>query len=508
MILNETRRLGRAVGSNLRLDVYPRELRLILLVVGLALAGGLMTARLGVLTIPIAGVFLLAVLLVIFGYRLWWKLLIFLLIGYLFFSKGFATVGFFPVYVGEAMIGIGILTLILSPFVDTIKVRFKPFFHWEIGILMLFLIWQVLQTIPYFGAYKFETLRDAVFYGYAVFAILIMLMTPKRDVEKFFNLYGYLVPLMVLWFPILHTVSRLNLVPIYFPGASVPIINTKGSDVGVHLAGIGAYMLLQLNSGLKIPRLVNGLTWLLWIVDVVLLGSIGRAVLVATAASAAIVVLFRPLTSRWDRPLMLVAIIIALLLLSGLYSTLKLDLGLYREVSAEQLVDNITSIFGDSGTGLEGTKQWRLEWWDTIINYTFHGQYFWTGKGYGINLANSDGFQVDLDNSTLRSPHNGHMTVLARSGVPGFILWVIFLGGLALRLAVAALRYKLDPLKARYALWLLAYLVAFGIIGGLDVFLESPMGGIWFWALVGFAYVYLTPDDAPAPSKPNLVLRK
>ena len=48
------------------------------------------------------------------------------------------------------------------------------------------------------------------------------------------------------------------------------------------------------------------------------------------------------------------------------------------------------------------------------------GPYKWTGKGYGINLADDDGYQID---GSLRSPHNGHMTILARSGLPGITLW-------------------------------------------------------------------------------------
>lgn len=497
MILNEQQRNP----INLPFGFDSLSLRRSLLIVVVALAGGVLTSVLGLLTLPLAGVVLLCSLLVLIGYRLWWRLLVSLLLGYLFFSKGFATLGFFPVYIGEVMMGIGILTLLLSPFISTIKVRIRPFLHWEIGVLVLFLIWQLAQTIPYFRIYEFNTLRDAMLYGYAAFAFLIMLMTPKKDVQHLFDLFGRLLPIMLLWYPVLFIMSRTNAVPFVFPGAPNPIIFTKGSDLGVHIAGAGAYLLLQLYRGNN-PRWLTWATWALWSANVVLIGAMGRGVMVAAAGSAAIVVLLHPLRSHWYRPLLLGTLVICVLILTGLYSTLKIDIGANRVVSTEQLVDNVVSIFGEGDNdagGLEGTKQWRLLWWNTIVEYTVHGHYFWTGKGYGINLADSDGFQVTAD-SSLRSPHNAHMTILARSGVPGFVLWAVFLGGLALRLALIAVRYDHDPTRARYALWLLAYLVAFGIIGGLDVFLESPMGGIWFWALIGLTYVYLTPDKVADPA--------
>ena len=63
-----------------------------------------------------------------------------------------------------------------------------------------------------------------------------------------------------------------------------------------------------------------------------------------------------------------------------------------RPVSAHQIFENVKSIVGQSGRQTEGTKQWRLNWWDMIINDTFRGPNFWTGRGFGINLADADGF--------------------------------------------------------------------------------------------------------------------
>jgi O-antigen ligase len=158
------------------------------------------------------------------------------------------------------------------------------------------------------------------------------------------------------------------------------------------------------------------------------------------------------------------------------------------EISFEHMVSNLQSISSDEGNTQDhtGTRQWRLDWWDEIIGYTFGGDYFWTGKGYGINLANDDGFQVEEDES-LRSPHNGHLTMLARGGVPGLFLWVLAQLSWALGMlgGYQQSRLKGERRWASLFLFLLAYWVAFMVNAGFDVALEGPMAGIWFWTIYG-----------------------
>jgi O-antigen ligase len=134
------------------------------------------------------------------------------------------------------------------------------------------------------------------------------------------------------------------------------------------------------------------------------------------------------------------------------------------------------------------TIEWRFRWWRKIIDYTFHGPYFWTGKGYGMNLADEDGF-FNWDHS-LRSPHNGFMTILARSGVPGLLLWSAFLLTLTFQVARIWLTKKADQKQRFIAIWFLVCLAGFLFLASFDVFLEGPMAGIWFWSLVGFALAY------------------
>jgi O-antigen ligase len=158
-----------------------------------------------------------------------------------------------------------------------------------------------------------------------------------------------------------------------------------------------------------------------------------------------------------------------------------------RIVSADQIIDNLQSIFSDSNNEtLDGSREWRLLWWDTISDYTLHGEYFWKGKGFGVNLADDDGFQVEADHS-LRNPHNGHLTMLARGGVPMLVLWIVCQGTLGYGLAVSAwsARRRGDAHWFGLLAFLLIYWLAFLINASFDVFLEGPVGGIWFWCVYG-----------------------
>ena len=164
-----------------------------------------------------------------------------------------------------------------------------------------------------------------------------------------------------------------------------------------------------------------------------------------------------------------------------------------RPATFQQMIDNLLSIFGSSSDGgLEGSKQFRLAWWGTIIDYTVFGDHFWTGKGFGVNLADDDGFQSTVDHS-LRSPHNSGMTVLARMGVPGLLLWVLLQGAFVIGLlrAVLAHRRAGDTQFAVAGGLILAYWVAMMVDTSFDPYLEGPQGGIWFWAIFGLGLVVM-----------------
>ena len=268
-----------------------------------------------------------------------------------------------------------------------------------------------------------------------------------------------------------------------WPWSGTPIINCKGGDVLVHYAGILAFWVVGLG-GRKL-----GVQHCIPIaIAIGLVGANNRGGLLTFALIFTICLLWRPVhQTLWQ--VITVGLCGLILLLATNMSIRGEDTE--RTVSTEQLIANIRSVVSESNMGdLDNTKRWRILWWSRIVDYTVFGPYFMTGKGFGISLAEDDGFQVrdehGMDDGT-RSPHNGHLTMLARAGVPGLILWlaVHLFWACAMCGELVASRRKGEVAWTGLFLFLLAYWLAFMVNGSFDVFLEGPMGGIWLWTIYG-----------------------
>ena len=282
-----------------------------------------------------------------------------------------------------------------------------------------------------------------------------------------------------------------------WPGAPVPIVVIKQGDFAVQLAGIAAFVLVGLYAA-RPSWLPTWAAWAFLFMDLAIVAAVSRGGLVAVTLGAGSALLFVRSAQR-----LLTAGGIALagfVLLYALNPTVDVGSNQGRVLSFTQIVDNAGSVLVSSDSGnLQGTKQWRLAWWNEIIDYTVGGQYFWSGKGFGINLADSDGFQVLADRS-LRAPHNAHIALLARGGVPLFALWVLIQAAFGIGLINAARRAKSasNMLLVQVAGVVFAIWVAALVNMTFDVYLEGPQGGIWFWSVIGIGLVVMRAASAIA----------
>jgi hypothetical protein len=399
------------------------------------------------------------------------------LLGYAVLGKLYAYAGVPPFFIGEFALLMGVIVFFrLHGWTRLLQAG--PV--WPLLGLMGFCI---LRTLPFISVYGLMALRDATVYGYAIFALVVCLLIqdqPSR-VALLLRKYAAFIPIFVGIMPILAVLHRFMINDPTVPWATdVKIISLKESDVMVHLGGVLAFWIVGF---------AGEVSWgwiALMLLTAGLCGLVDRSGMVAYLFCAIVGLALRPRSRVPWRLLALVALGLIMMWVVRLH--IELPGGKGREISVDQVAENLASVTGgDTGSdSLDSTKEWRVDWWNTIVGYTVHGPYRWTGKGFGINLADDDGFRLDED-GTLRSPHSVHMTFLARTGVPGLALWIVtqltwiagVVGGYLRARRLGDLRWQ------GVFLFLGCYWGAFLINASFDVFLEGPMGGIWFWVIFG-----------------------
>ena len=114
--------------------------------------------------------------------RVFFQALIALLIGYAIFGRALAHVGIPPLYVGEVVLGLGVLATIVT-------VRTFPGGPVRLSILA-FMAWGALQTFPYVPRYGIDAFRDAVTWGYALFALIVSVSITGRHFERILTSIG------------------------------------------------------------------------------------------------------------------------------------------------------------------------------------------------------------------------------------------------------------------------------------------------------------------------------
>lgn len=401
------------------------------------------------------------------------------LTAYALLGKGFAYLGVSPFYAGEIVLLLGIAAFVLSGCWLAVLTTVPSL------LLTLLIAWSIARTLPYFGVYRFDSLRDSAVIVYGSFAFIMAALLVERP-KRLWVLVSWLSRLLFILCPFVvlaYCIARANgMTIVAWPLQPPRAIELRPGEIAVHLAGAASLALVGI---MRVNRL-----WL----AALLLG----VALIATQSRGGtlaflVPVLFTAVMMNQIKALLRILLIAVVTMAAAYALDIKVNFNTDqgdRSLGVQQIVENLTSIFVSSEEGnLDDTKQWRLRWWSDIRNYTLDGPYFWTGKGFGINLAESDGYVTGGENGEppLRSPHNVHMTILARAGLPGFVLWgLLGVSWLAMTMRnVYLARTRQEPFWASFFLFLTAYVIANVINASFDVALEGPMLGIWFWAQIG-----------------------
>jgi len=487
--------------TGLSADRWPAGLVFGAAVVGVAIVAAALTVSGPIAVGVLAGAFLVVAFTVRFADALpalFLNGMTVLLAGYALFGRSFAYVGVPPVYVGEIALAAGALTtlFITRNVLQLMALR-------QTWLLFALAAWSACQTVPYVSTYRMDALRDAVLWGYGGFAVMFAAVVLSTDqLGTIVARYGRAILLFVAWVPVLYALVRLfgDYIPT-LPGTEVALLSFKMGDAGVHLAGAAAFALTfgtATTFGAAWSQRQKCFFWAAWIAGVACVLAQNRGGFLAVVAAVAVLAAVNPMAIGRR---IAVGVGIVTIVVGSLALALTLDGNASpagssddRTLSGGQFVANLASIVSpDADYVLGESRQWRLDWWAAIREYTLWGEYFWTGKGFGVNLADDDGYRGASEDAPLRSPHNAHMTFLARAGVPGIALWILLNVTFAVGLlrAYARARRLGASSWAHLDLWLLAYWTAFLTNASFDVFLEGPQGGIWFWCVFGLGLASL-----------------
>ena len=387
---------------------------------------------------------------------------------YAFFNKGIAYS-----YLAEVILLFGIILIFLN------RQNLEIFTEKKQVILFGLIIASFIYILFYYFKYNaFNVIRDSLAFQYGWFAIIIFFL--KEESEFFWKTLIKIYK----WIPL---VLFLNFLLFYYIFLNLPPINIFG----------GQHILLYKNGDKSLQLLICTILMILfsekysksWLIFNSILIFINLLILLAFTRSGSVAYLvgifcffFFSKTSLITDNLrkVLKYIPILLIIVFGVFAAIEIDGDAQgRTISLSQITDNFSSIVSSDIDGsLTDNKVWRLVWWAKLLNESFTFDHFFIGKGLGMSLAGNDLTSVD---ENLRSPHNFHLTIIARFGYIIFFIWIYWLYLLFKPLFKKQLSGKM--------LGLTCILLAFIINGSFDVFFEGPMGAFPFWTLFGLLLV-------------------
>ena len=404
----------------------------------------------------------------------------FVLLLYVSFNKGVAYS-----YMAEILLVAGILVLFINRKNLELAIDTKQIL---VGVFILISFLYIL-----IGLYQYpilNVLRDSLAFQYAWFAFIIYFFKSESEFiwRKIIVIYKW-VPLILF----------LNFILFYLIFIYLPLINIFGDQ----------HILIYKNGDKSVHLLISTILMFLyserfsrkWLVGNTILIVINLLIALALTRSGSLAYIFaifsffffskhKILNESARKVLKYVPIIIVIGM--GLFVAIDIQGEAQgRTVSFMQITQNFSSIISSDIEGnLSDNKIWRLIWWAQIFNESFTLQHFFVGKGLGMSLV---GTNVITSDENLRSPHNFHLTILARFGYIVFITWVIWLVSLFKPLFTRKLAGK--------TLAITSILLAFIINGSFDVFFEGPMGAFPFWTFVGLLFIentYGSPTEIPS----------
>jgi len=184
--------------------------------------------------------------------------------------------------------------------------------------------------------------------------------------------------------------------------------------------------------------------------------------------------------------LTVIAIVLTLVMLE--VSGLELK-GRVGTISLDMIVNQLESATGQGGHegGRKGVEE-RLHWWSySISRWSSSPESIVAGIGFGEALTDFSVMGAGGTPVVVREPHNSYISVLTRTGLVGFILWVIFQTLLILSVWRRYKHYRKEKndVEANYWLWIFLLFTSILITALVEPVFESPHFAVPYFFLAG-----------------------
>lgn len=404
------------------------------------------------------------------------------LAGYALGDRGFAylaSVPGTPLFAGEVIIALGGLFIALAT--GYFKGAFRA--GLPMTLLVLFMVWGLLRTLPFLPTYGIDTIRDATLWYYALAAVVMAtLVVAVPDLpHRWARWYMPFLVVLLLWSPVSMLLGNVGLT---LPGSGgVPLFSHKPGNIAVAVATAMGFLWLVPN---PLRRSTRAALTAFGTVVIFAVGTQNRGGMVAALAALVVAGVLLGRRSRQFVPVIVATALVGFVIAWGL--NVHVTGGSGRDYSAAQLIDNAASIVGvqqDTGN-LDATITFRNQLWSGVIDLASAEGALPTGLGFGPNLAQQLGVSGGV-NDPLRSPHNSHVDVLARMGFVGLALWAGFWGAWFL-LMFRRSRDDRAGISVESRGIIRACMVGVTAIlvnSYFDPTLEGPQVAIWLWTLAG-----------------------
>ncbi len=398
-----------------------------------------------------------------------------LLVGYLVGNRGFAELTLAkPFYPGEVALAVictaTLIRYILSrelPDLSGLLARF---------ILIYCFLGGVRLFIDY-STYHMDAARDSAMVYYSLFFFLgrELAIRPesKAMLEKCLRFsFIALVPVALIqrWFPEVFMINILS----------------EKDDILTTFSAVGVFFLYTR------PR-VYGMKWLRATLIVFYISYIASGVTRASIAALLIGTIVLLVARRWKFLGYFVAALVGGITVFGSLSVSFADKSTTDASVMAEKFESMVDFTGnqtytsDFGSNKAGNNEYRRRLWQSFIDETTEeAPVFGRGFGYNFIARFYDLYHIGDSGETLRSAHNFYVTLYARMGIIGSIVFLlityqVMAGGVRAAWAVNAGWLPLEDLFFWCGAWAILVAAIFGVV------LEGPMGAIVFWSFLGVA---------------------